>query len=105
MVKNLEKINSIKRDAVRQIAERACDYPIVSEVIIFGSSVRDDCTEESDVDICVKLNGSIESLELYEYKRVFGKILNYNYDFLVYDYVEESFRENQIDIGVTVYEQ
>ncbi|MBR4746591.1 MAG: nucleotidyltransferase domain-containing protein, partial [Desulfovibrio sp.] len=54
---NLEKISPIKRakiekgiDLVEQCNE---NEKIIEKMIIFGSSVTNHCTEDSDIDVCL----------------------------------------------------
>ncbi len=50
MIKNIEKIHIVKRNKVLhglQFIEKCCrEVKYVDKVIIFGSAVLDDCTEE-----------------------------------------------------------
>lgn len=53
-IMNLEKINPIKKDLVEKILHLVDGYEYLDKMIIFGSSIRDDCREDSDIDIAVK---------------------------------------------------
>jgi hypothetical protein len=51
---NLDKINLLKRDLVMDILYSIKDYSFIDKIIIFGSSIRDDCRKDSDLDIAIK---------------------------------------------------
>ncbi len=53
-VQNLHKINPIKRQIVNDIVNEIKSYEHVSQVVIFGSSIRNDCRAKSDLDIALK---------------------------------------------------
>ena len=50
------RINKIKLDSVNTMIRAARKYPFVKRLIIFGSSVTDCCTEESDIDVCMDVD-------------------------------------------------
>ncbi len=54
---NLEKINKVKRDKVENgidfIENLNKNENIIDKMIVFGSSVTEECTEESDIDVCL----------------------------------------------------
>jgi predicted nucleotidyltransferase len=53
-VLNLHKINPIKRQIVNSIIDEIKNDDHVSKVVIFGSSIRNDCRDKSDLDIAVQ---------------------------------------------------
>ena len=109
MLKNLEKINIIKRDKVikglRYIDDmnEKCGYPIIEKVIIFGSAVTDDCTEDSDIDLCFVTEYGCENPDYFD---IYGKteiIIDDLCDIFSYKKTQGSLR-SEIDMGVTVYD-
>ena len=57
MIKNLNKINPIKKSILLKLLARvdSCNKieKVIDKIIVFGSAIRNDCTEESDIDICI----------------------------------------------------
>ena len=52
MIKNIDKINEIKRSSVMKSAILASHDPNIEKLVVFGSAVRDDCRKSSDSDFC-----------------------------------------------------
>ena len=48
---NIEKIHPHQQEAVGKMVELCKHDPNIKRVVIFGSSVRDDCRPDSDIDI------------------------------------------------------
>ncbi|MCR5259703.1 MAG: hypothetical protein K6E40_16310, partial [Desulfovibrio sp.] len=61
---NLEKINPIKRAKIEKgidlIEKCNAKEKVVDKMIIFGSSTGDECTEESDIDLPIQQNFSLD---------------------------------------------
>lgn len=53
MIMNIEKISPLKRELVRRISQKASENEYVERLMIFGSSIRDNCRKDSDIDICI----------------------------------------------------
>ncbi len=53
-IKNLDKVNKLKRGVVLEILLKVYKNKYIKKVVIFGSSVREDCREESDLDIAIE---------------------------------------------------
>lgn len=51
---NLDRINPIKRDIVADILSKVDGYPYLKKMVIFGSSIRNDCRKDSDIDIALE---------------------------------------------------
>lgn len=108
--KNLDKINSVKRDQVKKIikhVEENDDIGLIKKIIIFGSSTRSDCTEKSDIDICVVSSLDSSKLKVFKHMYIvgaFSDVSGENCDTIEYKYAD-SFLRNTIDTnGVCVYE-
>lgn len=102
--KNIEKINPIKRDQVVSCIRIAQRSPKVVKMIIFGSSVREDCSPASDVDICLVINGTTKCMEMYELARDINYACDYNCDILKYHKLNDKFKKEIESKGVVVYE-
>ena len=53
LFKNIEYINPLKQELVSRIVKEAHNDAYVKRILIFGSSTRDDCRPDSDIDICI----------------------------------------------------
>jgi addiction module RelB/DinJ family antitoxin len=65
-IRNLSHIHPLNRKRVQILAEHIAKNPAVENIRIFGSSVRKDCSDASDVDIYVELNKEIPKHELIQ---------------------------------------
>ena len=100
---NLEKINPIKRDQVVSCIKIAQRNPKIAKMIIFGSSVREDCSPDSDIDICLVINGTTRCIEMYEIARDINYACDYNCDILKYHKLSNKFKQEIERTGVVVY--
>jgi predicted nucleotidyltransferase len=107
-IKNLDKINPIKRNVVSDILSQVKDYEFLDKIIIFGSSIRGDCKETSDLDIAIKWTEEcfdddyiLKSFTLPVYKIIL-KCTNGNDDIIPIGYEGEL--KKAIEEGVVVYE-
>lgn len=48
---NIEKIHPQQQEAVGKMVDLCTTDPNIKKVVIFGSSVREDCRPDSDIDI------------------------------------------------------
>ena len=55
---NIEKIHPHQQEAVGKMVELCKQDPNIKRVVIFGSSVRDDCRPDSDIDIYYEFKGN-----------------------------------------------
>ena len=54
-------IADIKKEEVAKIKETAKRYKHISKLILFGSSIREDCRPSSDIDLCIIVRGKNSS--------------------------------------------
>ncbi|WP_037325540.1 nucleotidyltransferase family protein [Anaerovibrio sp. RM50] len=54
---NIEKINPLHQEAVRKMVDLCKEDPNIKKAVVFGSSVRDDCRPDSDIDIYFEFVG------------------------------------------------
>lgn len=110
-IKNTNKISIIKRDKIikglKFLDSINNKEHVIDKVIIFGSSVTDDCTEESDIDICLYTNGEI-SCRNRNFFRIFGGLeleMDDLCDILLYHKLSDGKLKKEIEEkGVIVYE-
>lgn len=107
-IENLDKINPLKRELVENILSQVNNYPYIEKIVIFGSSIRSDCSKSSDLDIAIKWTEEcfdqdyiLKAFTLPVYK-IISKLTQGNDDIIPIGY------EGQLDVaikeGVTVYE-
>ena len=53
---NVNRIHPLKQREVKEIVDSARTDEAVRRIVIFGSSIRYDCNETSDLDICIDWN-------------------------------------------------
>ena len=74
------KIADVKHKYIQNIMECARDYRFIDKVVLFGSSLTEECNEDSDVDIAIFGNMSqAQCYRLKAYAEMLRKI--YGYDF------------------------
>ena len=95
--KNCEFIYPIQQKKVSQIIEYLKTNEYVNKVIIFGSSVTERCTINSDVDIYVELTKNINIFK--------NKYFNFVYDLWTNFQVDENLYKEIKEKGVVVYEK
>lgn len=109
MIKNIEKINEIKRTKVKKIAKYIKETDIkniIDKVIVFGSSVRDDCAVESDIDILLYVNKNV-NLDTIYFNNIYGHIgivADDLCDVLINTKISEKLLKHIEEYGVIIYE-
>lgn len=109
MIKNIEKINEIKRAKVEKIAKYIKETDtenIIDKVIVFGSSVRDDCTVESDIDILLYVNKTVNINTIY-FNNIYGHIgivADDLCDVLINTIISKKLLKHIEEYGVIIYE-
>ena len=104
-IMNLDKINPIKREKIKKGMEyiASLNDGCISKVIAFGSSVTQDCTEESDIDLCfITMNPDSDI-----YSQIYGNmeiVMDDLCDILDYDELKGEVKTEIDKKGVAVYE-
>jgi len=77
---------------------KICKKYFISELSIFGSSIRDDFTDKSDVDILVSfiLNSKITLFDIIEIENEFKTILGREVDVVEKESLKNPIRKNKI---------
>ena len=103
--RDLDRINPLQLDRVKRIIIELDKSHIVRRAVVFGSSVSDECTEDSDLDLCLDLVCSSRDMRLYELSNRIQEICEYNCDLLIYENViSGSPIKREIDSkGVDIY--
>lgn len=106
------KIADAKRKYIENIMECARNYGFIDRVVLFGSSLTEDCNEGSDVDIAIFGNKSqAQCYRLKAYAEMLSKIHGYDleqeYDILYFQsgkrYKDAIFED--VMKGVVLYER
>ena len=104
---NLNKINDNKREKVRvgmeYIDQINVREHVIDKVAVFGSCIRDDCNEESDIDICLH---SPYDTKNRAFLKIYGNIeavMDSLCDITIYRKLNDEFKK-VVDNGVIVYE-
>lgn len=105
---NLDKINHIKRKKIEKgidlIEKWNAKEKIIDKMIIFGSAVTVDCSEESDIDVCLVSDFTTAKKE---YFKVFGGLesaMDDLCDIFNFGKIDGKLREEVVKKGVIVYE-
>ena len=107
MIQNIERVHPIKREKVLrglQFIEAYNTTGIVKRILLFGSAVTSDCTEESDIDFCFVSDGTCEDPVFFS---LFGGLplaVKDLCDILVYQDLKGKIKEEIDKKGVVVYE-
>ena len=102
--KTIGNIYPQKQRQVSEIYDLAKRFPIIRRIIVFGSSVREDCRTDSDLDLCVDADVS-DGMQVFEMQKAIGEICGWNCDILMYVNLGNSLRETVRREGVVIYEQ
>ncbi len=97
------RVNRIKLDSVNEMINVARKYPFVKRLIIFGSSVTDYCTEESDIDVCADVDCPDRGRDLHNLHVELCKTCDANCDILIYRRLSGQIKKEVDKKGVIVY--
>lgn len=110
MISNLEQINKIKRKKINNVlhyidsVNKQTGRDNVKRVIIFGSSITDDCTEDSDIDICLDTEYDCKNRDFFKIYGNIEIIAEDLCDILIYRKLNGDLKREIDKKGVTVYE-
>jgi predicted nucleotidyltransferase len=77
---------------------RLCKKYLINELSIFGSSIREDFTQNSDVDILVSFdnNSEISLFDIMDLESEFSKLLNREVDIVEKESLKNPIRKEKI---------
>lgn len=78
--------------------------PVIDRVIIFGSAISEDCTENSDIDICIDTKYDTKNETYFNVSGRLPDVMEDLCDILKYNRLNPRFKE-VVDKGVVVYER
>lgn len=108
-IPNLRYIYPLKQKQVMDIVEAAKSDSYVEAITIFGSSITGRCTEQSDLDICIRWNidcvdvDGVFVQETKPFMKAVRKITNYNCDIVHEQYLQDTLIEEAVKNGIVVY--
>jgi len=78
--------------------KKICKKYFIIELSLFGSSIRDDFTQNSDIDFLVsfKQNSKITLFDIIELENEFAKLLNRKVDVVEKESLKNPIRKNKI---------
>lgn len=87
-------VAGIKRDAIINIIESASLCPNIDAIVLFGSSLEERCTADSDIDIAIISKKTVSGLsQLKSFKRFMEMVylfdMNQEYDRLYFKSLED----------------
>ena len=105
---NLEKINPVKRAKVEKgidlVEKWNKNENIIDKMIIFGSSVTDDCTEESDIDVCLVSDYTTANNAYFRIHGGLGRFIDDVVDIFNFQRIGGKLKNEILKKGVVVYE-
>ena len=105
MIQNLDRINIIKRNMVKQSVEIASKCSDIERVVVFGSSVREDCHEDSDIDFCFYVSKGHNKRTFNAALREICAACGYLADTLRADLLQGTILDTIQNEGVVVYDR
>ena len=103
-VMNMDRVNILKREQVSSCVEIVKTLPRIKRMIIFGSGVTNYCSEDSDLDIRLDIEGSTRGMDMFEVSKNISKACDYNCDMLTYGKLKGRIKDEVDEKGVVVYE-
>lgn len=107
-IQNLEEINIIKRNKIEQgmkfVNEMDVGQPVIEKIIVFGSAIRGDCTEDSDIDLCIVSQYDDKNENYRNIRCRLMDEIDDVCDILTYKRLNNEFK-SIVDDGVVVYER
>jgi len=83
-----------------------CERNHIRKLSLFGSVLRDDFNDDSDVDVLVEFElGRTPGWSIVRMEAELSEILGKNVDFRTADELSRHFRQDVLDTAIPVYEQ
>lgn len=105
---NTTRISEIKKDkimlALNFIEAESRREKVIDKVILFGSCITDNCTEASDIDICLVSKYDCKNKNFFNIYGGLPLILDDACDILIYSKLHGALKAEIDKNGVVVYE-
>ena len=83
-----------------------CQRNSIRKLSLFGSVLRDDFGDDSDIDVLVEFEpDAIVGWKIVAMRSELAKILGHEVDFLTQGFLSPSFREEVLEQALLIYEQ
>ena len=87
-------VAGIKKDAIKNIIESASLCPNIDAIVLFGSSLEERCTADSDIDIAIISKKTVSALsQLKSFKKFMDMVylfdMSQEYDRLYFKSIED----------------
>lgn len=102
---NLAKVHVSKRNQVLSVIDIVKKHPSVKRIILFGSSVRDDCNDPDDIDICLDIEGPTKGRTFFELGRDICWACDHNCDLLTYQKLSDHLKREVDEKGIVVWQR
>lgn len=91
---NKVNVASVKKDAIMNMILAASLCPNIDAIVLFGSSLEERCTDESDIDIAIISDKTVSGLsKMKSFKKFMEKVylfdMRQEYDRLYFKSIEE----------------
>lgn len=106
-IKNLDKINYRKRDAVKQgllFIDSYNQNHVIDKVLVFGSALREDCRKQSDIDFCFITDYTTSNREYFYILGNMEQVTGNLCDIINYQMAKGALKDDIDNKGVIVYE-
>ena len=107
MCLNDKLINSVKRDkinnAIKYLAQNN-SKGVIEKVILFGSCITDECTSQSDIDVCFVSSYDSSNSDFFNIYGGFSIAADDLCDIVIYDRVNGKLKNEINNKGVIIYE-
>ena len=104
MMRNIAAIDRSKQSMVNALCDMDEKNPIIKKIIVFGSAATNNCTSESDIDICFDISCTVKDKRARELSVQTSRICDYNCDVVYYELLGSRLKSEIDSSGVVVYE-
>lgn len=107
MIKNIDYVHSVKRQKIidgLRFLESKNQNGIITKVILFGSVITDNCTDNSDIDICFVTEYDSHTPLFFEIFGGFPLAMNDLCDIFIYSNVSGKLKDVIDKTGIVIYE-
>lgn len=108
MIENLELLHPVKRSKIKKgvefIRDENQNKNVIQKAIVFGSAATSDCTNNSDIDLCLVSDYTTKNPTFF---RIFGGlplVMDDSCDIVIWNRIPEKLRDEISKKGVVVYE-
>lgn len=105
---NANRINKLKLDKIKRaidfIESESKKERVIEKVILFGSCITDNCTNRSDIDVCLVSNYDCKNKTFFNIYGRLPLVMDDSCDILIYSKLHGALKDEIDKKGVVVYE-